>query len=59
MAQAEHERNLNYLLLRDERQALKDAKDDLVKNPNSTEAKAAVDHYQQSIDKRLKKLEAK
>lgn len=49
--QADHETYLNYLKLRDARQALKDAKDDLVKNPNSTSAQRATEYYQSNVNK--------
>jgi hypothetical protein len=56
--QADHETYINYLKLRDARQALKDAKEDLAKNPNSSSAQQAVAHYDaavQEYEKDLKK----
>jgi hypothetical protein len=49
--QADHETYLNYLKLRDARQALKDAKDDLAKNPNSTSAQQATKYYQSNVNR--------
>ena len=40
-----------YLKLRDDRQALKDARDELVKNPSSNTAQRAVEYYEKSIKK--------
>ena len=46
-----------YLKLRDARQALKDAKEELVKNPNSGTVQRAVDYYVDVIAKYQKQLD--
>lgn len=46
-----------YLKLKDARQALKDAKEELVKNPNSDTAQRAVDYYVDVIAKYQKQLD--
>ena len=46
-----------YLKLRDARQALKDAKADLAKNPDSSTAQRAVEYYVAIIDKYQKQLD--
>ena len=46
-----------YLKLRDARQALKDAKDDLAKNPGSSTAQRAADYYVDIIAKYQKQLD--
>ena len=49
--QSDHDTYLNYLKLRDARQALKDAKEDSVKNPNSISAQKAVEFYETAVKK--------
>lgn len=46
-----------YLKLRDARQALKDAKDELIKNPNSGTAQRSFDYYTDIIAKYQKQLD--
>ena len=49
--QTDHDTYLNYLKLRDARQALKDAKDDLQKNPNSSSAQRTTEYYEGVVKK--------
>ena len=56
-AQADHDYAINYLILKDQRQALKDAKDELAKHPDSTTAPLIIERLQKSIDGRQKKLD--
>ena len=46
-----------YLKLKDARQALKDAKDDLMKSPGSGTAQRAADYYEAIIKKYQKQLD--
>ena len=55
--QADHDYAINYLILKDQRQALKDAKDELAKHPDSTTAPLIIERLQKSIDGRQKKLD--
>lgn len=48
---------ITYLKLRDARQALKDAKDNLAKNPSDGTAQRAADYYEAVIKKYQKQLD--
>ena len=53
----DHDKALDYLILKDQRSALKDAKDDLHRDPQSTSAQHTIDNLQKSIDVRQKRLD--
>lgn len=48
---------LDYLILKEQRKALGEAKEDLKRDPNSTSAPAVIDRLQRSIDIREKRLD--
>ena len=52
-----HSVDLDYLILKDQRAALKDAKEELAKNPASTTAPQVIEHLQRSIETRQKRLD--
>ena len=54
--QNDHDTYINFLKLRDDRQALKDAKEDFAKT-SSPSAQKAVDFYEGQIKKRLETLD--
>lgn len=56
---AEHGKTLDYLMLHDERAALKDAQADLKQNPGSRASKDRVDTFLKSIEDREKRLRPK
>ena len=57
LVQDRHSIELDYLILKDQRQSLKDAKDDLTKNPNSTEAQKSIERIERSIKRRQDRLD--
>lgn len=52
-----HDAGLDYLILKDQRQALKDAQAELAKHPDSDTAKQVIDSLQKSIKWRSDKLD--
>jgi len=55
--QTDHDYAINYLILKDQRQALKDAQEELHKHPDSTTAPLIIERLTQSIERRQKKLD--
>lgn len=55
--QSESKNELDYLILKDLRAALKDAKSDLEKHPDSTTAPHEIERIQKSIEKRQNRLD--
>lgn len=55
---AQHAVDIDYLILKEQRRALSEAKDDLKRDPNSTSAPAVIDNLQRSIDERQRRLDA-
>jgi hypothetical protein len=58
-AQLENKKALDYLILKDERQALQQAKDDLERDPHSGTAKEKIELLESSIAVRQERLRAK
>lgn len=58
-AQLENKKALDYLILKDERKALQEAKDDLVRDPHSVSAKEKIELLDSSISVRQERLRAK
>lgn len=55
--QAEHRNELDYLILKEQRKALSEAKEDLKRDPQSGSALQVIDRIQKSIDVRQKRLD--
>jgi hypothetical protein len=53
----EHQIGLDYLILKDQRSALKDAKKELTDNPNSATAPTVIEQLEKSIKERQDRLD--
>ena len=53
----EHSVAIDYLILKDQRQAIKDAKADQARDPHNTSAAKVIDNLQKSIDVRQRRLD--
>lgn len=56
LVQSDHDFAINYLILKDMRQALKEAKEDQKANPNSTTIPQTVDKLQKAVERQQDKL---
>ncbi len=57
LAQQGHAADLDYLILKEQRRALSEAKDDLKRDPQSSSAPKEIQTLQRSIDVRQKRLD--